>query len=76
LILVVQLLYVSEGGQLLSCKGGRDYQNGGWLSLVITTGTVNVTKRDEMVCALEAVQYVLEARYNLISIGVLDEEEY
>jgi len=57
---MVQLMYVPEGViQLLSCKGGKDYQNGGWLSLVITTGTVNITKRDEMVRALKAVQYVL-----------------
>jgi len=41
---------------------------------VICTGTVNVTKRDGMMCALKAVWYVPEERYNLISIGVLDEE--
>ena len=41
---------------------------------VIGTGTVKVTERDGMVHALEAVQYVPEARYNLISIMVLDEE--
>jgi len=41
---------------------------------VIGTGTVKVTERDGMVHALEAVQYVPEARYNLISIRVLDEE--
>jgi len=42
---------------------------------VIITVTVNVTGRDETVRALEAIWYVLEAQYNLISIGVLDEEE-
>ena len=41
---------------------------------VIGTGTVKVTERDGTVCALEAVWYVPEARYILISIGVLDEE--
>jgi len=41
---------------------------------VIDTGTVNVTYRDGMVRALEAVRYVPETWYNLISIGVLDEE--
>ena len=41
---------------------------------VIGTGTVKVTKRDGIVRDLEAVQYVLEARYTLISIGVLHEE--
>ena len=35
---------------------------------VIDTGTVKVTRRDGIVRALEVVQYVLEARYNLISI--------
>ena len=43
---------------------------------VIGTGTIKVTERDEMVHALEAVQYVSEAPYNLISIRVLDEERY
>ena len=41
---------------------------------VIGTGTVKVTERDGTVRALEAVQYVPEARYNLISIRVIDEE--
>jgi len=41
---------------------------------VISTGTINVTSRDGMVCALEAVWYVPEALYNLISIRVLDLE--
>ena len=41
---------------------------------VIGTGTIKVIKRDGTVRALEAVWYVLEARYNLISIRVLDEE--
>ena len=41
---------------------------------VIDTGTVNVTGRDRTVRAREAVWNVPEARYNLISIGVLDEE--
>ena len=41
---------------------------------VIGTGTVKVTERDGTVRALEAVRYVPEARYNLISIRVLDEE--
>ena len=41
---------------------------------VIGTGTINVTCRDRTVHALEAVKYVPEAWYNLISIEVLDEE--
>ena len=41
---------------------------------VIGTGIVKVTKRDGTVRALEAVRYVPKARYNLISIRVLDEE--
>jgi len=41
---------------------------------IIGTGTVKVTGRDGIVRALEAVWYVPEARYNLISIRVLDEE--
>ena len=41
---------------------------------VISTRTVNVTVRYKMVRALEVIQYVLEAQYNLIFIGVLDEE--
>jgi len=41
---------------------------------VIGTGTVKVTERDGTVRTLGAVWYVPEARYILISIGVLDEE--
>ena len=41
---------------------------------VIGTETVKVTGRDRTVHALEAVRYVQEAWYNLISIRVLDEE--
>ena len=40
---------------------------------VIDTGTIKVTGRDVTVRTLEAV-WVPEARYNLISIRVLDEE--
>ena len=43
---------------------------------VISTRTVKVTRRDGIVHALEAVRYVREAQYNLISIRVLDEEGY
>jgi len=42
---------------------------------VIDIGTINIIGRDGMVHALEAIQYVSEARYNLISEEVLDEEE-
>ena len=42
---------------------------------IIGIGTVKVTERDGMLRAQEAVRYVLEACYNLISIRVLDEEE-
>jgi len=41
---------------------------------VIGTGIVRVTERDGTVRAMEAVQYVSEAQYNLISIRVLDEK--
>ena len=41
---------------------------------VISIRTVKVTGRDGIVRALEAVWYVPEARYNLISIRVLNEE--
>ena len=41
---------------------------------VIDIEIVKVTKRDGTVHALEAVWYVPKARYNLISMGVLDEE--
>ena len=40
---------------------------------VIDTGTVKVTEKDGTVRALEAVRYVTEALYNLISIRVLEE---
>ena len=40
---------------------------------VIDTGTIKITEREEIVRALEAVRYVPEARYNLISIKVLNE---
>jgi len=39
---------------------------------VIDTETVNITGKDGMMRALEVVRYVPEARYNQISIGVLD----
>jgi len=40
----------------------------------IGTGIVKVTERDGTVLTLKVVWYVPEARYNLISIKVLDEE--
>ena len=46
----------------------------GLISEVINTGKVKVTGRDEIVCALEAIGHVSEARYYLISIRVLDEK--
>jgi len=53
-----------------------DCQNGGCSAgKVVSTGTTNVTRRDEMVHALETIRYVLKARDNLIFIGVLDEED-
>jgi len=42
---------------------------------IIDTETINITYRDLTVHVLKAVRYVPEARYHLISIGVLDEEE-
>ena len=41
---------------------------------VIGTGTVKIIEKYGMLYALEAIQYILEARYNLIYIGVLNEE--
>ena len=41
---------------------------------VIDIGIINVTEKDGMVRALKAIWYVPEARYNLISIEVLDEK--
>jgi len=41
---------------------------------VIGIGIINITKRNGTMHALETVRYVLEARYNLISIKVRDEE--
>ena len=56
------------------CKGGRDVKMvDGSACEIIDTETVKVTGRDGTVRALEAVRYVLEAQYNLISIRVLDE---
>jgi len=43
---------------------------------VIGTKTINITGRDGTLCALKVVWYILEARYNLISIRVLDSEGY
>ena len=43
---------------------------------VIGIGIVKVTERDGIVRALEVVRYVLEVRYSLISIRVLDEEGF
>ena len=43
---------------------------------VIVTGTIKITERGGTVHALEAVWYIPEARYNLISIRVLNEERY
>ena len=43
---------------------------------LIDTGIVKVTERIEMVRAMEAIRYVPEAQYNLISMKVLNEEEY
>jgi len=41
---------------------------------VIVTRTIKVTERDRIVRALEAIRYVPEAQYNIISIEVLDKE--
>jgi len=41
---------------------------------VIGIGSINITRKDETMRALEAIRYVPEVRYNLISIKVLDEE--
>jgi len=42
---------------------------------IIGTGTVKVTKRDRMMCALEAVWYVPEVHYNVISIKMLTKKD-
>ena len=41
---------------------------------VIGTKTIKVTERDGTMCAQEAIRYVPEAWYSLISIRVFDEE--
>ena len=41
---------------------------------VISTETIKIIERDGTVRTLEAVWYVPEARYNLISIGMFDKE--
>jgi len=41
---------------------------------VIGTGTIKVTERDGTVSVLEAIRYVPETRYNIISTRVLDEK--
>ena len=41
---------------------------------IIDTETIKIIERDGTMRALEAVWYVSEVWYNLISIGVLDEE--
>ena len=41
---------------------------------IIGTETVNITGRDGAMHALEEVQYVLKARYNLIFVRVLHSE--
>ena len=63
--------------QLLSCKGGRDCQDGGWLGLRGHWHWDNqgYRKRWDDACS-GAVQYVPTTRYNLISIRLLDEEGY
>jgi len=43
---------------------------------VIGTRAIKVKENDRMVHALEAIQYVLQARYSLISIRMLNEEGY
>ena len=68
-------MFPKEAVQLLSCKRGRDCQDGGCSACeVIDTGTVKVIERDETVRALEVVWYVPKARYNLIYIGVLNKK--
>ena len=65
-------MFSERAVQLLDYKRERDCQDGGGSTCeVIGTGTVKVTQRDGTVRALEAVQCVSEARYNLISIEVL-----
>ena len=68
-------MFSEKATQLLSCKGGRDCQDGDGLACkVISTGTIKITERDGTVRALEAVRYVSEAQYNLISIRMFDDE--
>jgi len=71
--------------QLLGCKGRKAEMVDDSACKVIDIrtvnvterdGKVNVTERDETVRALKVVRYVPKAQYNLISIGVLDEEGY
>ena len=62
----VQLLIAKEEGIAKMMDGSA--------CKVIGIGTINVASRDGTVCALETVRHVMEARHNLISIGVLDSE--
>jgi len=64
---VIQLLVAKKKG-IVKMVDDSTYE-------VIGIGTIKVTERDEIMRALEAVWYVPEARYNLISTKVLDEEE-
>ena len=41
---------------------------------VISTGTIKLIERDGTMRALEAIRYIPEAQYKLISISVLNEE--
>ena len=62
----VNSLVVKEKGivKMIGCSAGE----------IIGARTVKVIERDGTVCALKTVWYVPEARYNLISIRVLDEK--
>ena len=77
MIQVVRFMYGSQKElfySLVAKKKGIVKMVDGSACEVIGTGTVKVTERDVIVRALEAIRYVPEACYNLISIRVLDQE--
>jgi len=78
LIRVVRFMYVLKKklfNSLVAKKEGTVKMVEGSACEVIGTGTIKVKERDETVHTLEAVRYVPEASYNLISVGVLEKKE-
>jgi len=78
LIQIVQFTYVPRWScsttPWLQKKKGIVKMVDGSICEVIGTRTVKVTERDGTVRALEAIRFIAEARYNLISIRMLEKE--